>query len=472
VQADLSQVSAIQQYGQARDAVANAQQAESAAGANLQAAVAGQAQARAAEQVAQSNHDQAAARVRALAIAAYMGLGYVTPAAGPVSEQPSSNGTVTSPGGLTGTAAMDALEMIRLVAQHDRAALAQAKKALSRSKRAVVAAGQGVGQAQATLDSARLALSASQQNLTLLTRAAINPGLAATLNLPSPSSPPPPAATAPAGSTTGPTTTSPSSWFVQSDATTPVANSPTVLGNSVLSAAEMASWFASTGGKANITVPMGQLTQDYVKAGAETGVRADMAFAQSIIETGFFSFPSYGQLTGKDNNFAGIGACDSCVHGWSFASALDGVTAQLELLEAYASPTPVSTPLLGSIGIGGCCPTWLDLAGKWASSTVYGISILTIYQQMLSWVIPQRLVAAGLARPPKPTTTAPGTASPSSRTSNPVSPSGPASPSSTTIPASTTTPATTTIPASTTTPATTATPATATTGVPARGAPA
>jgi hypothetical protein len=208
----------------------------------------------------------------------------------------------------------------------------------------------------------------------------------------------------------------------------------------------MASWFASTGEKANVTVPMSQLTQDYVKAGAETGVRADVAFAQSIIETGFFSFPSYGQLTGKDNNFAGIGACDTCAHGWSFASALDGVTAQLELLEAYASPTPVSTPLLGSIGIGGCCPTWLDLAGKWASSTAYGVSILTIYQQMLAWVIPQRLVAAGLVRPPKPIATAPGTASHASPRSNSLSPSGPASPSSsTTTPPTTTTP--TTVPA-------------------------
>ena len=88
----------------------------------------------------------------------------------------------------------------------------------------------------------------------------------------------------------------------------------------------------------------------------------------------------------------------------------------MELLEAYASPTPVSTPLLGSIGVGGCCPTWLALAGKWASSTTYGISILTVYQRMLNWLIPQRLVDAGLlARaqtgagdPPTPPGTRPG----------------------------------------------------------------
>ena len=155
----------------------------------------------------------------------------------------------------------------------------------------------------------------------------------------------------------------------------------------------------STGHKANITVPIGKLAADYVKAGQATGVRADIAFAQSVVETGFFSFPSYGQLTPKDNNFAGIGACDTCAHGWSFKNALTGVEAQMELLEAYASPKPVPTPLIGPVGVGGCCPTWIDLAGTWASSLSYGISIMTVYHQMLAWLIPQRLVSAGLMTP-------------------------------------------------------------------------
>jgi hypothetical protein len=175
-----------------------------------------------------------------------------------------------------------------------------------------------------------------------------------------------------------------------------VATSPTILGPPVLSGTELAEWFASTGKHANITVSMAELAQDYASAGQLTAVRDDLAFAQSIIETGFFAFPAGGQLTPQDNNFAGIGACDSCAHGWSFADARTGVTAQLELLDAYASPTPVPTPLIGPVGVGGCCPTWMALAGKWASSLVYGISIMTIYHHMLAWVIPQRLVAAGL----------------------------------------------------------------------------
>ena len=38
----------------------------------------------------------------------------------------------------------------------------------------------------------------------------------------------------------------------------------------------------------------------------------------------------------------------------------------------------------------------------WASSTVYGISIMTIYHQMLSWLIPRRQIAAGLVAGPSP----------------------------------------------------------------------
>jgi hypothetical protein len=168
-----------------------------------------------------------------------------------------------------------------------------------------------------------------------------------------------------------------------------------------MSGADLAAWFASTGRKANITVPMSALAQDYQTAGDATGVRDDLAFAQSIVETGFFSFPSYGQLTSQDNNFAGIGACDTCSHGWSFPTAAAGVGAQLELLDAYASIKPVDTHLLGhgSVGVGGCCRTWMALAGVWASSTVYGISIMTVYNQMLTWYIPGQLVKLGLKSP-------------------------------------------------------------------------
>jgi hypothetical protein len=406
-------LAAIGDYAQARAAVASNQQGVTSATATLQSAVAVQSQARAAQQRAQGNANQATVRMRGLAVAAYMGLGYITPAAGPQSVQDSETGTVSTPGGLTGTAAVDAEEMLRLVAQRERKDLADTRTSLHQAQGAAKAAGQGVAQAQSTVQSAETALANSQQSLALVTKAAITPGLAAGLNLPnlggSPSSLPPAAGpasglsalAAPSSRLASPTTTTVAGSGPEDGPPSDPLASPTVLGSSVLSAPELAAWFASTHRKANVSVPIPQLAADYALAGQQTGVRADLAFAQSVVETGFFSFPAGGQLTPPDNNFAGIGACDSCAHGWKFPNALIGVTAQMQLLDAYASPEPVQTNLIGNVGIGGCCPTWMALAGTWASSLIYGISIMTVYHQMLNWAITQRLVAAGLLPPPK-----------------------------------------------------------------------
>jgi hypothetical protein len=171
---------------------------------------------------------------------------------------------------------------------------------------------------------------------------------------------------------------------------------PTIMGPSALTPAELAGWFASTGHQANATVPMPELAQDYLTAGQAEGVRADIAYAQSVIETGFFNFPAGGQLTGNDNNFAGIGACDSCAHGWAFPKAATGVAAQIQLLHAYASKAPIPTPLVGKVGVHGCCGTWLALTGVWATSPTYAYAVLTIYKQILDWAVPRRLATAGL----------------------------------------------------------------------------
>ncbi len=54
-------------------------------------------------------------------------------------------------------------------------------------------------------------------------------------------------------------------------------------------------------------MPVAQLAQFYIEEGEAAQVRGDIAFAQSILETGSFSFPDGGQLTPTDNNFAGHG---------------------------------------------------------------------------------------------------------------------------------------------------------------------
>ncbi len=402
VNTDLSQLQAISDYQQARADVAAKEQGVTAAGALLAKDQQGLDQARAAQQKAVTLAQTTASRLRQLAVAAYIGLGYTTPAAGPQMLPGGFVGTVSTAGGLTATEANEAEVVLRLVAQQERKDVDVTQRQAQLADQVTAGAMKKVEAATRQVAGARAQLVSSQRNLALVTEAATTPGLAASMDLPTG-----PAAPAPGTTGAGSSSAAPSPAATQlpgavdAAVSVPVPSSPAILGPSVMTGAELAAWFASTGHKANTTVPLAQLAADYQAAGKATGVRYDLAFAQSIVETGYFSFPSYGQLTAKDNNFAGIGACDSCTTGWSFPNAADGVGAQLELLEAYASTKPVKTPLLpGNVGVGGCCQTWVQLAGVWASSIVYGISIMTVYNQMLTWVIPERLIAAGLEKPP------------------------------------------------------------------------
>ncbi len=62
-------------------------------------------------------------------------------------------------------------------------------------------------------------------------------------------------------------------------------------GDSAFTAAELNLWFTSQGRQADASVPIDQLTGFYVSEGEAEGVRGDMAFAQSLVETGSFTNP-------------------------------------------------------------------------------------------------------------------------------------------------------------------------------------
>jgi Mannosyl-glycoprotein endo-beta-N-acetylglucosaminidase len=169
-----------------------------------------------------------------------------------------------------------------------------------------------------------------------------------------------------------------------------------ILGTPVLTAVELAAWYTSTGRQPALTVPLATLTDLYQANGVTYGVRDDIAFTQSIIETGYFGFPSGGQVATRDNNFAGIGACDSCHRGNGFPDAKSGVAAQLQLLHNYATSPPLPGPLALTAGPTGCCPTWMSLTGVWATNPSYGFTILTLYKHIVEWVLPRRTITAGL----------------------------------------------------------------------------
>lgn len=177
-----------------------------------------------------------------------------------------------------------------------------------------------------------------------------------------------------------------------------VGQGPRVLGTSLLTASQIYAWFESTGARANASVPMRQLVADYLAAGRATGVRGDIAFAQSVVETGYFSFPAYGQDPARYNNFAGIGACDKCKHGWRFPTPMAGVMSQELLLAAYATaPGQAPGGPRAPLGVEGCCSTWTELSGVWASNRQYGFEILSIYHQMLAFSLAEDLAEVGLS---------------------------------------------------------------------------
>ncbi len=162
-----------------------------------------------------------------------------------------------------------------------------------------------------------------------------------------------------------------------------------IAGESVLSAEELTAWFEHVGGRSMAGAPVADLARWYIEEGAAEGLRGDVAFAQAVLETGGFTNDD----TIRFNNYAGIGHCDSCLTGWAFPSPQEGVRAQIQLLKSYVYDKPeyrfelVDRRLRGPAG---CCQTWNQLTGVWASASHYGPAMLGIYLNMAEFALDRR----------------------------------------------------------------------------------
>ncbi len=182
-----------------------------------------------------------------------------------------------------------------------------------------------------------------------------------------------------------------------------------VMGPNLLSAAQLARWFNHERGGRPPRVPslnnnVTALAQTFIDEGRLEGVRGDLAFVQSILETGWFGYEG-SQIPPDANNFAGINAYDgrsglpNCKHGDSapsrcFASAKIGVRTQIQLLRSYADATTrnMSHRLISAPSDRvGAAPIWEYFGGTncpcgkliWASAKNYGIYILKLYSEAL-----------------------------------------------------------------------------------------
>jgi hypothetical protein len=372
--ADLARMSVVQAFIQAKAAVAGgatsaaagasaaAHDAVTAANAALVKAASDELAATAAKKAAQSALSAARNRLHELAVAYYVHADIaVTPTA-----------AITSAG--SGT---DRSVMLALLLPQERDDLAHAARAMTKAGKDQVAA---KTRADRLVTAQAAAIAAAAVEAAAL--------LSATSTTTTTSVGPPATVASPSSAAVAPGSGRPPLPYG--------ASGLSILGHPAMTAGELAAWYVSTGHQPALTVPLATLTDLYQASGATYRVRNDIAFTQSIIETGYFGFPSGGQVRTADNNFAGIGACDSCHGGNGFPDAKSGVAAQLQLLHNYASSPPLPGPLPLTAGPTGCCPTWMSLTGVWATNPSYGFTILTLYKHILEWVLPRRTAGAGL----------------------------------------------------------------------------
>ena len=164
-----------------------------------------------------------------------------------------------------------------------------------------------------------------------------------------------------------------------------------IMGKAQATAGQMASYLK----KKNPSVPQSVLDMLplYLSEGEAEGVRGDIAFAQSCLETGNFTF-SGSAVTLPQNNFCGLGVTQRGRTGLSFDTPQLGIRAQVQHLKAYASTDRLRNALADPrfrYVKRGCAPyaEWLgqkeNPQGKgWAAGEKYGEKILSILKAVIS----------------------------------------------------------------------------------------
>ena len=164
-----------------------------------------------------------------------------------------------------------------------------------------------------------------------------------------------------------------------------------IMGKAAATAEQMKSYLK----KKNPSVPQSVLDMIplYISEGEAEGVRGDIAFAQSCLETGNFTF-SGSAVTLPQNNFCGLGVTQRGKTGLSFGSPQLGIRAQIQHLKAYASTDKLRNERIDPrfrYVTRGCAPyaEWLgqkeNPQGKgWAAGEKYGEKILSILKAVIS----------------------------------------------------------------------------------------
>lgn len=131
----------------------------------------------------------------------------------------------------------------------------------------------------------------------------------------------------------------------------------------------------------------------YLSEGKTEGIRGDIAFAQSCLETGNFTFKD-SAVKLSQNNFCGLGVLDNGMLGASFPTPQLGIRAQIQHLKAYANRQPLKNEVVDprfSLVTRGSASTVQHLGIQenpkgygWAAGANYGVKILNILENILT----------------------------------------------------------------------------------------
>lgn len=144
----------------------------------------------------------------------------------------------------------------------------------------------------------------------------------------------------------------------------------------------------------------------YLSEGEAENIRGDIAFAQSCLETGNFTF-SGSAVELLQNNFCGLGVTRTGEKGCSFETPQIGIRAQIQHLKAYANTAKLKQeavdPRFGLVSRG--CAPYVEYLGiqenpkgkGWAAGADYGSKIRKILSSIIDGAALQIQNSAGAA---------------------------------------------------------------------------
>lgn len=173
----------------------------------------------------------------------------------------------------------------------------------------------------------------------------------------------------------------------QLSGTGPAATGTKITGKATATAEQMQKYIRSK--NPSVAQSVLDMVPQYIQEGKAESIRGDIAFAQSCLETGNFTFKD-SAVTLDQNNFCGMGVTTNGMKGNSFPNTKTGIRAQIQHLKAYACAEPLSKECVDprfQYVERGCAEyvEWLGIQenpkGKgWAAGSGYGSKILNILE--------------------------------------------------------------------------------------------